>query len=181
MNDQVAFLKLIASRLDSAGIPYMLTGSVAMSFYAEPRMTRDIDLVVECKADSAHSIVQLFKNDCYISPEAVSEAISGLGMFNIIHLESVMKADFIVRKDSPFRRLEFERKKNMNIDGFEFSVVTAEDLFLSKLQWWKESDSAMQQSDLSLLKTHGDFMDWDYIADWATRLHLGSWLEKLES
>jgi len=55
MNDQFVFLKLIASRLDAAGIPYMLTGSVAMSFYAEPRMTRDLDLVIKCQADSASS------------------------------------------------------------------------------------------------------------------------------
>ncbi len=179
MNDQIRFLKMIAQRLDSAQIPYMLTGSVAMSCYVEPRMTRDVDLVVECNAESAASIVQLFKNDCYISTEAVQEAIACQGMFNIIHLQSIMKADFIVRKESEFRRLEFERKKRFNIDGFLFSIVTPEDLFLSKLQWWKESESSLQQSDLSLLKAHAEIMDWDYISEWAARLNLKSWLEKL--
>ena len=180
MNDQLSFLKLIAARLDSAGIPYMLTGSVAMSFYAEPRMTRDIDLVIECQLDSGPSIVDLFRKDCYISPEAVGEAISGYGMFNIIHLDSIMKADFIVRKESEFRQVEFARKKSIVVDGYEFSVVTVEDLFLSKLQWWKESESTMQQSDLNLLKTHAKDLDWDYISNWATRLHLETWLEKLD-
>ena len=70
-----------------------------MSFYAEPRMTRDVDLVIECQADSASLILHQFKNDCYISLEAVEEAFDGQGMFNIIHLQSIMKADFIVRKN----------------------------------------------------------------------------------
>ena len=43
MNDEIAFVKLIASRLEAAGVNYMITGSVAMMFYAVPRMTRDIE------------------------------------------------------------------------------------------------------------------------------------------
>jgi hypothetical protein len=45
--DQLTVLKLVADRLDTAGIPYMVTGSIAASHYGRPRMTRDIDLVVE--------------------------------------------------------------------------------------------------------------------------------------
>ncbi len=180
MDDQLSFLKLIATRLDSARVPYMLTGSVAMSFYAEPRMTRDIDLVIECQVDSGSLIIQLFQDDCYISPEAVNDAISNYGMFNIIHLDSIMKADFIVRNNSEFRQVEFDRKKRITIGRNKFSVVTVEDLFLSKLQWWKESESTMQQSDLNLLKNTASLLDWDYISHWAARLNLESWLKKLD-
>ena len=31
----------------AAGIPYMVTGSVASSYYGEPRATRDLDVVIE--------------------------------------------------------------------------------------------------------------------------------------
>lgn len=34
----------VAGRLGRAGLEYMLTGSMAVNFYAMPRMTRDIDL-----------------------------------------------------------------------------------------------------------------------------------------
>lgn len=60
MSDQLEFLELIVSRLDGAGIPYMLTGSVAMSIYAGPRMTRDIDLVVECDGTSSSCSMPLY-------------------------------------------------------------------------------------------------------------------------
>jgi len=36
MDEQLEFVKLIASRLDGAGIKYMLTGSVAAAIYAAP-------------------------------------------------------------------------------------------------------------------------------------------------
>lgn len=58
MSEQLEFLKTIAARLDSAGIPYMITGSMAMALYARPRMTRDIDLVVECGATDAGALVR---------------------------------------------------------------------------------------------------------------------------
>ena len=41
MTDQFSILKLVAERLDAAGIPYMLTGSIAAGYYARPRMIRD--------------------------------------------------------------------------------------------------------------------------------------------
>lgn len=44
--DQLSILKLVTVRLDTAGIPYMITGSIAAGHYAQPRMTRDLDLVV---------------------------------------------------------------------------------------------------------------------------------------
>lgn len=43
---ELAALQDLCARLESARIAYMLTGSPAMSFYARPRMTRDVDLVV---------------------------------------------------------------------------------------------------------------------------------------
>lgn len=39
MADELEILKLVAERLDTAGVRYMLSGSMAISFYAQPRMT----------------------------------------------------------------------------------------------------------------------------------------------
>lgn len=181
MNDQLDFLHLIADRLESAGIPYMLTGSVAMSVFVQPRMTRDIDLVVECNSVTPTDWVNLFQADCYVSESAVEEAMVGAGMFNIIHLEGIAKADFIVRKDDEFRKTEFERRILRKIGGREVFVVTPEDLFLSKLLWWKESDSSLQKSDLILLKESVDDLDVDYIEKWASKLNALDYLEKLKT
>ena len=47
MSEELEVLKEVARRLTGAGIPYMITGSIAANFYSVPRMTLDIDLVIE--------------------------------------------------------------------------------------------------------------------------------------
>ena len=46
VSDEIEVLKLVTARLEAAAIAYMVTGSLALSHYAQPRMTRDIDLGV---------------------------------------------------------------------------------------------------------------------------------------
>ena len=41
MNEEIELLKNVAAKLESAGIEYMMTGSMAMAFYSIPRMTRE--------------------------------------------------------------------------------------------------------------------------------------------
>jgi hypothetical protein len=65
----------VSKRLDDADIGYMLTGSIAMNYYAEPRMTRDIDLVVALQRKDTERIVGLFQTDYYVSREAVEKSI----------------------------------------------------------------------------------------------------------
>ena len=43
MSDELEVLAQVTGRLEEAGIAYMLSGSMALNHYAQPRMTRDID------------------------------------------------------------------------------------------------------------------------------------------
>jgi hypothetical protein len=56
--------------------------------------------------------------------------------------------DFVVRKDSPYRRREFARRKSASLESQEVYFVAAEDLILSKLAWAKDSRSEMQLNDV---------------------------------
>lgn len=76
-------LRDVSQRLESAGIAFMLTGSVAMNYYAQPRMTRDIDLVVALAAAQADSFVGLFAADYYVDRLGVANAINERSMFNL--------------------------------------------------------------------------------------------------
>ena len=172
MNEQLGFLKQIAARLDTAGILYMLTGSMAMAIYAEPRMTRDIDLVIECQPEDAATIAALFEADCYVDVEAIREAARRRSMFNIIHNEWIIKADFIARGDTEYRRVEFNRRRRFDVEGTPISVVSPEDLILSKLVWAKGSNSQLQLRDVELIIKSGTTLDWDYLHQWAATLQV---------
>ena len=154
----------------------MLTGSVAMGYYAQPRMTRDIDIVVALRPQDAAALLRQLEQDYYVSPEAVSEAATSGVAFNAIHFESVIKVDFIVLPDTPFAREEFGRRKEMLSEDYRFKIISQEDLILSKLQWGRDSESETQLRDVRNLLNGS--CDVEYITSWAVRLNLTALLEK---
>ena len=157
-------------RLERGGFAYMLTGSMAMNYYAQPRMTRDIDLVVALVPQDTDTVVHLFAPDYYVSPDAVSRSIAHESIFNLIHQESVIKVDCIVRKNTPYRLAEFERRQRITIEDFSLWMASKEDLILSKLWWAKDSHSELQLRDVKNLARTG--CDTNYIEHWTNELGL---------
>ena len=179
MDDQLRFLALIDERLSAAGIPYMITGSFAMAIYALPRMTRDIDFVIALEEQRVPALLRAFAADCYLERAAVEEALAGRGMFNAIHRTWHLKADFIVQKDEPYRRLEFKRRRRITLDGRSYPVVTPEDLLLSKLCWRRDSRSELQLRDIKQILESQPELDWPYMRQWAAELGVLTDLEGL--
>jgi hypothetical protein len=65
MSEELEVLKEVTWRLDRAQIAYMVTGSIATNFYTVPRMTRDIDIVVELSERDLSRFIPLFEADYY--------------------------------------------------------------------------------------------------------------------
>ena len=166
-------------RLEAGGLAYMISGPIALSYYAQPRMTRAIDLVIECGGHDARGIVALFRPDYYVSDEDVARALRETDMFNALHLEAVVKLDLIVRKESPFRAHEFARRQRVTLPGFQAWMVGKEDLILSKLAWAKPNRSELQLRDVRTLLESG--ADVDYLRQWADELSVAGLLEELLS
>ena len=53
-------LKLFALPLEHANIDYVITGSIALILYAEPRLTHDIDIVVHLNVADVKKIPVMF-------------------------------------------------------------------------------------------------------------------------
>ena len=179
MDEQLKFLLTLAERLDEAGIAYMVTGSVALAAYATPRMTRDIDLVVEIDADDVATIVEIFGRDCFVDADSVRRAVAAPGMFNIIHNEWIIKADFVVKRREAYRLTEFERRRTIEIEGHKVDFVAPEDLILSKLYWARGSASELQDRDVRDLLDAVQGLVLDYLQQWADELGVREHLERL--
>jgi len=176
MQNELDIVRDVSMRLEQGGLAYMLTGSMAMNYYAQPRMTRDIDLVVALTPQDADRVVQLFTPDYHVSREAVSSSIAHESLFNLIHQESVIKVDCIIRKNLPYRRTEFERRQRIRIEDFSTWIVSKEDLIISKLWWAKDSHSELQLRDVKNLTGTG--CDVAYIGRWTKELGLHTlWAE----
>jgi len=180
MNDELNILKIVTARLHRADIPYMVSGSIAGTFYGYPRMTRDIDIIVELTFADVSEVYKLFESDFYVDEIMIREAINHCDMFNIIHNETMVKVDFIIRKNTPYRRLEFSRRGLTKIDDFEVFVVSLEDLILSKLYWAKDSLSDLQLNDVKILiRENRNHLHENYLNKWASQLQITHLLDEL--
>jgi predicted nucleotidyltransferase len=179
MLNEFDVLRDVAHKLTEAGIAYMLTGSLAMNYYSQPRMTRDIDLVVEVQSRDIDVIVSILEPDYYVDRDMISRAISNQRAFNIIHNEAFIKVDCIVKKRSEYRQVEFDRRQRVNFQGSEVWLVSKEDLIISKLYWARDSHSELQLRDVKNLLASG--YDVEYLQRWSSELGLDELLRECEN
>jgi hypothetical protein len=170
MLNELDIVRDVSGRLEKAGLDYMLTGSMAMNYYAQPRMTRDIDVVVALQPSDIDKIIQHFHPDYYVSREAIQSSLTHESIFNLIHQASVIKVDCIIRKRSLYRLAEFKRRQQIQIEDFSTWIASKEDLIISKLEWAKDSHSELQLRDVkNLVETE---CDTAYIERWTKELGL---------
>ncbi|MES1220896.1 MAG: hypothetical protein ABUT20_35675 [Bacteroidota bacterium] len=169
----IDFLSRLIQFFNQYNIPYMLSGSVALSIYTMPRHTKDFDFVVHLNAGDAVVLANHFKEGYYCDEDAVAEAIRYKSMFNIIDYQSGYKADFIVLKKEKYRQEEFLRRKEVDFMDMKIYVVSAEDLLISKIIWIQQLESDIQKEDIKeISKTAG--LDWAYINHWISSLKLNT-------
>ena len=172
MSEELEVLKIVTGRLNKAEIPYMISGSIAANYYTIPRMTRDIDIVIELEENAIDKFVALFEDDFYINRGMIANKVSRRGMFNLIHNRYVIKIDFIIKKSSAYQNAEFSNRKQVLIDQCPMWFVSAEDLVISKLLWARDSHSEMQLKDVANLMETVDSLDSGYIENWVRELGL---------
>lgn len=97
MMSQFGFLAEVIAALDAAGVTYMVTGSIASTHHAEPRMTRDIDIVIETDHVAVKLLVNQFDPTRFYVGNA-QQAVADRDMFNVIDTTGGWKVDLIIRK-----------------------------------------------------------------------------------
>jgi hypothetical protein len=172
---ELNIFKDVVKKLNINKIPYMISGSVAMNYYTIPRMTRDIDIIIEI--EDVDNFYNTFKEEYYIDREMVNDAIKNQYMFNIISIKEVMKIDFIIKKNTEYRKAEFKRRRQVIIEGLKVYIVSIEDLIISKLIWAEDSKSELQIKDVKNLLE--EKVDMKYIHGWTDKLNLSALLKEI--
>lgn len=177
--NQAELLRYVVETLDTLGIDYMVSGSHASIYYGEPRMTQDIDVVADVTLAHLPALLERFAApEFYLSEEAASDATATRGQFNIIHSLTGLKIDIVVRKDTPYHQVEFDRRwRQPLLPGIEAYFARPEDVILNKLLYFQEGGSERHLRDIAgMLRVSGPEIDTRYIGDWAQRLGVGdSW------
>ncbi len=186
--DQYELLKHTAEIFKRLNIPYFVTGSMASIYYGEPRLTIDIDIVVDINREHISGLLKAFSQDeFYLSEEAIQEAVKRRKQFNIIHSSSGLKIDVIVRKDNAFDDSRFNRlKKILTAENVEANFSSPEDVIIMKMKFYQEGSSEKHLRDItSMLKISSENIDKKYIESWVDKLKLNDiWkaiLKKLDT
>ncbi len=166
----------VIKRLDENEIPYMVVGSVAAMLYGEPRMTHDMDLVIDVRAADANKLESLFPFEEFYCPplDILRSEIVHRGQFNLIHHESGLKIDLIVRKETEHAICEFSRRRKVPFwQGSEVFLATAEDVILKKLDYFREGGSEKHLRDIRGILAE-TAVDEGYLAQWIDQLALAA-------
>jgi hypothetical protein len=71
-----ALLRSVVAALDAAGVPFMLTGSLAAAYHGAGRATMDIDVVIDPTESQLRVLVRsLERSGLYVSSDAADEAL----------------------------------------------------------------------------------------------------------
>jgi hypothetical protein len=169
-----ALLRTVVAALREAGIPSMLTGSIAAAYHGASRATMDLDLVIEANPDQLGALVAaVSRTGVYVSHDAALEAVRNESTFNVIDGATGWKADLIVRKTREFSTVEFDRRQPTELMGIAVDVASLEDVILSKLEWAKLGRSARQIDDVrALLRVNAETVDRGYLQHWIEVLGL---------
>lgn len=181
--DPRKLLGIIAKLLNDLQISYIITGGIAVLVWGRPRFTADIDIVVELKekdVDNLEKALRGLSDFGYIDRSMMERALKNKGEFNFIDGETGVKVDFWVSKDNELSHLQFQRKVEKDINGQKVYFISPEDLILSKLDWYKKSESTRQLEDVeSVFKISGKILDKNYLNFWAKKLGFSETLDKL--
>jgi len=141
-----------------------------MNIYTIPRMTRDIDIVVELTANRVDEFTALFP-DSYFNRDVIIEEIKRQGMFNIIDHQTGFKIDFIVRKETDYFIQAFENRQRIYELETNLWVISIDDLIIAKIIWIQDYQSEKQMMDIENLLLHPN-VNMDYINNWCDKMEL---------
>lgn len=179
--DPQHLLVKISKILKKLDIPYFVTGGMAVLVWGRPRFTADIDIIIGLKTTKVNDLEEALSKlgkAVYIDKDSIQRALSNYGEFNFIDSQTGLKVDFFIMKNTQWDSSCLKRVISKKILGKNVNFISAEDLILSKLLWYKKSWSLRHIEDIeSVIKISKT--DKNYIRNWIIKLNLDELLDKI--
>ena len=159
----------VANVLENLQIPYFLGGSLASITYGIVRTTQDADIIADIQLSHVTAIMDQLEQAFYIDEVMLRQAVTSRGSLNILHKESLFKVDIFIAKGGSFEKSQFQRARlHSLVDGAEAMtrIATAEDILLSKLDWYRQGGEASERQwrdALGILKVQGERLNQEYL------------------
>jgi hypothetical protein len=181
-HDVIEALTPLVEAFDRLGITYYIGGSVSSSLHGLARQSQDVDVIADIRPEQVHTLVQALQNDYYVDEQAWQAAIRQGHLYNVIHLNTMLKLDLIPLKRRAFTREEARRAQPHLLEAgtHPVRIASAEDAILTKLEWFDLGgrSSARQWNDiLGIIGRQGASLELAYLRHWADALRVRDLLE----
>jgi hypothetical protein len=153
--------------LEAEGVLYALIGGLAVSLRGQPRVTADVDMVIQADVPRSLSLVAGLHTTSF-KPlfEDVGEVVQKALILPLRHRSTNVKVDLALGL-SGFERQAVARAERLHLAGTTICVATAEDLLIMKVLAGRPQDD---QDALGLVIAQGRHLDWTYCLDLAAEL-----------
>ena len=151
--------------LEALDVRYAIVGGLAVSVWAMPRATRDVDLYADLDTAKKPQVQQELEAHGFEVP-AMTEELEQFGVFRSRSRSDGIFLD-IFSAVGPLGQAILDRRRRITLEGRDVWLISPEDLILLKAFSERERDF----DDLVALYRHsGNKLDKPYIDKWATSL-----------
>lgn len=176
-----AFFTYVVHVLERLEIPYMVVGGFAATIYGEPRLTIDVDIVVDMHLGHVRSFIAAFpESDYYVSEDSVRDSLVRCYPFNVIDSNTAAKVDVVPMPRDPFTLAAFERRQRIVYDpqGHSAVFIAAEDIVVAKLVAHRATGSQKHLRDAhGVVMMRWDSLDIESIRRTCQRVDVGDLFE----
>lgn len=170
----------LVDALNESGIPYVLVGSLAASFYGVSRGTQDADIVVSCPDSQIKSLVNLLGSEFERDPQLAFETVTATKKALLRVKQTGFQIEVFFLSDDAHDQQRFERRQLVSAFGRKAYVLSAEDVIVTKLRWLHLAGRNKDRGDiLAVLRLQSDRIDWPYVESWCDRHGTRELLDRL--
>jgi len=162
--------QIFTSRINKLGLRYIVTGAVASIIYGEPRLTHDIDVVVELGPENAEKIAESFPPEDFYCPPIENirqETLRSLrSHFSIIHHETGFKADVYIAGQDELHQWALQNRRELEMEAETIWLAPPEYVILRKLEYYREGKSERHLADIAnMIEISYDQIDFEELQD----------------
>ena len=179
----VRTLTPLADAFEFYGIPYHLSGSLAIQVYGKPRKVQGIEVVADIKFSQVPALVSRLKQTYDVTEIAMREAIEHRGSFRLVHHGTLQKIEVFLPFYRAHSQVEQGRVQRHALEqgSRPFSIASSEDTILTLLERYKAGGQRFQrlwEATMEILAVQGSTLDLAYLRLWATSLDVALLLEQ---
>ncbi len=133
---------VFTDRLNRLGARHMVTGAVASIAYGEPRLTHDVDIVIEISREQCARFRELFPEAEFYCPPVevllIEASRPQRGHFNLIHHDTGLKADIYPCGQDRLSAWGLDHARKLIVDASEVWIAPIEYVIARKLEHYSD-------------------------------------------